>query len=122
MYAELRNCVVGHLDLEGCKPSGLKQGTTTTSPGVIGVSISYHLALRGVKTTVIDRAGIASCVADSGVSFDYMSGMQVFVVDRKFPLRNRTLFLTTTQGKPTTSMRIRIFTACPRQVERPVAS
>lgn len=31
--------------------------------GVIGVSISYHLAQRGVKTTVIDRAGIASCVA-----------------------------------------------------------
>ena len=32
-----------------------------TRKGIIGVSISYHLAERGVKTTVVDRAGIASC-------------------------------------------------------------
>lgn len=37
--------------------------------GVIGVSISYHLAERGVKTTVVDRAGIASCASGKAGGF-----------------------------------------------------
>ncbi|CAJ1329330.1 unnamed protein product, partial [Effrenium voratum] len=37
--------------------------------GVIGVSISYHLALRGIKTVVVDRAGIASCASGKAGGF-----------------------------------------------------
>jgi len=37
--------------------------------GVIGVSIAYHLALRGVRVTVIDRAGIASCASGKAGGF-----------------------------------------------------
>lgn len=37
--------------------------------GVIGVSISYHLALRGVPVTLVDRAGIASCASGKAGGF-----------------------------------------------------
>lgn len=37
--------------------------------GVIGVSIAYHLALRGVRCTVIDRAGMASCASGKAGGF-----------------------------------------------------
>jgi len=37
--------------------------------GVIGVSIAYHLAKRGVKATVVDRAGIASCASGKAGGF-----------------------------------------------------
>eukprot|EP00927_Polykrikos_kofoidii_P054288 TRINITY_DN48729_c0_g1_i1.p1 TRINITY_DN48729_c0_g1~~TRINITY_DN48729_c0_g1_i1.p1 ORF type:complete len:365 (-),score=50.57 TRINITY_DN48729_c0_g1_i1:87-1181(-) len=37
--------------------------------GVIGVSVAYHLALRGVKVTLVDRAGIASCASGKAGGF-----------------------------------------------------
>jgi len=37
--------------------------------GVIGVSIAYHLALRGVRVMVVDRAGIASCASGKAGGF-----------------------------------------------------
>jgi len=37
--------------------------------GVIGVAIAYHLALRGVKVTLVDRAGIASCASGKAGGF-----------------------------------------------------
>mmetsp|Transcript_74537 Transcript_74537/g.132113 ORF Transcript_74537/g.132113 Transcript_74537/m.132113 type:complete len:486 (-) Transcript_74537:33-1490(-) len=37
--------------------------------GVIGVSIAYHLALRDVPVTLVDRAGIASCASGKAGGF-----------------------------------------------------
>jgi len=54
--------------------------------GVIGVSISYHLALRGVSVTLIDRAGIASCASGKAGGFlarDWNDGSPVGDLSRK---------------------------------------
>lgn len=54
--------------------------------GVIGVSISYHLALRGVKVTVVDRAGIASCASGKAGGFlarDWNDGSPVGPLTQK---------------------------------------
>eukprot|EP00933_Yihiella_yeosuensis_P062634 TRINITY_DN65612_c0_g1_i1.p1 TRINITY_DN65612_c0_g1~~TRINITY_DN65612_c0_g1_i1.p1 ORF type:complete len:450 (+),score=103.86 TRINITY_DN65612_c0_g1_i1:83-1432(+) len=54
--------------------------------GVIGVSISYHLALRGVSVKLIDRAGIASCASGKAGGFlakDWNDGSPVGALTRK---------------------------------------
>eukprot|EP00931_Biecheleriopsis_adriatica_P051476 TRINITY_DN29859_c0_g1_i1.p1 TRINITY_DN29859_c0_g1~~TRINITY_DN29859_c0_g1_i1.p1 ORF type:complete len:296 (-),score=25.76 TRINITY_DN29859_c0_g1_i1:191-1078(-) len=37
--------------------------------GIIGVSVAYHLALRGKRTLVVDHAGIASCASGKAGGF-----------------------------------------------------
>jgi len=53
---------------------------------VIGVSIAYHLALRGVKSTLVDRAGIASCASGKAGGLpakDWNDGSPVGMLARK---------------------------------------
>lgn len=51
-------------------PSGLACKTVVVlGGGVIGVSIAYHLALREVPVTLVDRAGIASCASGKAGGF-----------------------------------------------------
>lgn len=54
--------------------------------GIIGVSISYHLALRGVRVTVVDQAGIASCASGKAGGFlarDWNDGGPVGALTQK---------------------------------------
>jgi len=54
--------------------------------GVIGVAISYHLALRGVRVTLVDRAGIASCASGKAGGFlarDWNDGSPVGALTNK---------------------------------------
>lgn len=37
--------------------------------GIMGVSVAYYLALRGVRSTVVDHAGIASCASGKAGGF-----------------------------------------------------
>ncbi|CAK9104544.1 unnamed protein product [Durusdinium trenchii] len=50
-------------------PDGDDKTVLILGGGIIGVSISYHLAQRGVKSTIVDRAGIASCASGKAGGF-----------------------------------------------------
>ena len=54
--------------------------------GVIGVSVAYHLALRGRRVTVVDHAGIASCASGKAGGFlarDWNDGTPLRDLTRK---------------------------------------
>ena len=49
--------------------SGDKPRIVICGAGVIGASIAYHLALRGVAATVVDRAGVAAAASGKSGGF-----------------------------------------------------
>ena len=54
--------------------------------GIIGVSVAYHLALRGRRVTVVDHAGIASCASGKAGGFlarDWNDGTPLRDLTRK---------------------------------------
>jgi len=54
--------------------------------GIIGVSVAYHLALRGRRATVVDHAGIASCASGKAGGFlarDWNDGTPLSALTRK---------------------------------------
>lgn len=53
----------------GVRPAGDELRYLILGGGVIGVSVAYHLALRGVKVSLVDRAGIASCASGKAGGF-----------------------------------------------------